>query len=298
MITFPIMNKVIYQIISSGLILLILSGCASEKVDPAYEQEILNFRKKRVNYLKSREGYLNLVGLYWLEDGVYKMGSSQDNDLVFPKGFPHQFGSLTQSKDGFHFRFNEPVMVDSVDQTKAFSFSTDGLKHHFSWESFQFFVIKRGELFALRIKDFSNPILRTDFKIPAYPVNPEWRINARFNLAESKRTISNIFGHDVVQPTAGTVSFMHKGKQVELEVNIEGEKNAVIFMDETTGGETYGGGRQLYVSDPDENGMVVLDFNKAFNFPCAFNDFTTCPVPPDRNRMPFPIRAGEKSYIK
>lgn len=286
--------------VSTLLIIFILISCSTEKVDPAYEEEVLNFRKKRIDYLKSRKGYLNLVGLYWLENGEYKIGSNQNNDIVFPKGFPPQFGAFIHSGDTFHFQFNEPVMVDSTHQVSIFSFNAESIDHHFSWESFQFFIIKRGALYALRIKDFENPVLHTDFKIPSYPVNPNWRIKAQFQFYEetNKRTISNIYGHDVIQPTAGTVSFSHQGKHVELEANIEGGKVAVIFMDETTGGETYKGGRQLYVTDPDENGNVMLDFNQAFNFPCAFNDFTTCPVPPERNRMPFPIRAGEKSYSK
>ncbi len=291
------MKTEFFRSITIGLVLLIVAGCASETVDPAYEKDIQTFRKKRVNYLKSRKGYLNLVGLHWLDEGKYKMGSGQDNDLVLPDGFPSQFGALSKSENGFHFQFNTSVLVDSTDQVVKYNFSHDSLSHHFSWASFQFFIIKRGELYALRIKNFENPILNTYFKIPAYPVDPKWRIKAQFNpyASNNERTISNIYGHHVVQPTAGTVSFLHKGNQVELEVNIEGGKKAIIFMDGTTGKETYGGGRQLYLTEPDNQGQVILDFNKAFNFPCAYNNYTTCPVPPPINHLDLKVTAGAKA---
>ena len=137
-------------------------------------------------------------------------------------------------------------------------------------------------------------------KIPAFTIDASWRINGIFKpyIKEQERTISNIWGHAVEQPTAGIVTFNYANQVYELESNIESGKLAVIFKDGTTGNETYSGGRQLYLSKPDKDGEVILDFNKSFNFPCAFNDFTTCPVPPEKNRLPFRIIAGEKRYIK
>ena len=174
------------------------------------------------------------------------------------------------------------------------------MQHDFSWKSFQWFIVKRGENYALRIKDFENYLISEIDKIPAFTIDTSWRINGIFKpyLKEQERTISNIWGHAVEQPTAGIVTFNYANQVYELESNIESGKLAVIFKDGTTGNETYSGGRQLYLSKPDKDGEVILDFNKSFNFPCAFNDFTTCPVPPEKNRLPFRIIAGEKRYIK
>ena len=276
----------------------LLSSCSI--VDPDYVKEINIFRKKRINFLKSREGYLNLVGLHWIFNGNYIVGSSSNNDLVFPSGFPSIFAVMNITEDSIQFSFDVSILLDSTKQVSQFSYSKNQLNHTFSWKSYEWFVIKRGALYALRIKDYEIPALSESFEIPAFPAVPSWRIKGHFTAypKQQKRTISNIYGDTVQQLTAGIVTFDHAGNTFELESNIEAGKLAIIFKDATTGKETYSGGRQLYLTEPDNNGNVFLDFNRAFNFPCAFNDFTTCPVPPERNHLPFHIKAGEKSYRK
>ena len=152
----------------------------------------------------------------------------------------------------------------------------------------------------MRIKDFDNDLITEINKIPTFRIDPSWRINGVFKayLKKQARKISNIWGHPVEQTTPGIVTFKYENQLFELESNIESGKLAVIFKDGTTGDETYSGGRQLYLSEPDDKGRVILDFNKSFNFPCAFNDFTTCPVPPESNNLSFSITAGEKIYKK
>jgi len=283
------------------IIFLFLSGVISScNNNQTYSDEIIKFRAKRVNYLKSRKGYLNLVGLHWIFNGTYTLGGSQNNDLPFPRSFPSNFGKLMITNDSIKFNFDFPVLVDSSNNINSFNFSKNDLEHDFSWKSFQWFIIKRGQNYALRIKDFENYLISEINKIPAFRIDKSWRIKGTFKpyLKEQERTISNIWGHAVEQPTAGIVTFNYADKIYELESNIESGKLAVIFKDETTGNETYSGGRQLYLSKPDKDGEVILDFNKSFNFPCAFNDFTTCPVPPEKNHLPFRIIAGEKRYIK
>ncbi|MBT4784264.1 MAG: DUF1684 domain-containing protein, partial [Candidatus Marinimicrobia bacterium] len=262
------------------IIFLFLSGVISScNNNQTYSDEIKTFRAKRVNYLKSRKGYLNLVGLHWIFNGTYTLGASQDNDLPFPKSFPSNFGKLVITNDSIKFNFDFPVLVDSSNNFKSYNFSKNDLQHDFSWKSFQWFIVKRGENYALRIKDFENYLISEIDKIPAFTIDTSWRINGIFKpyLKEQERTISNIWGHAVEQPTAGIVTFNYANQVYELESNIESGKLAVIFKDGTTGNETYSGGRQLYLSKPDKDGEVILDFNKSFNFPCAFNDFTTCP---------------------
>jgi|TARA_B110000263_G_scaffold111362_1_gene97332 uncharacterized protein (DUF1684 family) len=290
-------NKKLNSLILFLFLAGILASCSNNQ---DYNEEIKIFREKRINYLKSRQGYLNLVGLHWIFNDSYTLGSSQENNLPFPKGFPSNFGKINLTNDSIKFTFEMPVLVDSSKTLLSYNYSKDNLDHNFSWRSFQWYVIKRGQNYALRIKDFENYLITEIDKIPAFTIDTSWVINGVFKAYAQKqdRTISNIWGHAVEQPTAGIVTFKHAGQIYELESNIESGKLAVIFKDATTGNETYSGGRQLYLSKPDEDQKVILDFNKSFNFPCAFNDFTTCPVPPERNHLPFRILAGEKRYIK
>lgn len=277
--------------------ILIISGCA---LDTNHEKEILHFRQKRINYLKSRQGYLNLVGLYWFYDGEYQMGSGQDNDMILPIGFPKLFGSFSKIGKQLKFQFNMPVLIDSINQVTEFLFSTEQLDHTFSWNSFQWFIIKRGGNYAIRLKDIENPYMDPNFEISYYPIDPRWIIKGSFEAypAGQNRIISNIFGHPIEQPAIGIVSFKMGGKSYALEAHMEGPKRTIIFMDGSTGNETYSGGRELYFDEPDKNGNVTIDFNKAFNFPCAYNDFTTCPVPPSINHLNLQITAGAKAYKK
>jgi len=269
-------------------------------MDKSYESEILHFRQKRINYLKSRQGYLNLVGLYWFYDGQYQLGSGQDNDMVLPAGFPNQFGIFSKSGNELKFQFHAPVLLDSATRVTDFSFSSDQLDHTFSWKSFQWFVIKRGGSLAIRLKDFENPDINPSFEIPYYTIDPKWKIKGKFEAysEERIRTISNIFGNPIEQPAIGMVSFKVGGELYELEAHMEEQKRTIIFMDGTTGKETYSGGRQLYFDAPVRDGNVIIDFNKAFNFPCAYNAYTTCPVPPPINHLDLRITAGATAYKK
>ncbi|SVE31310.1 uncharacterized protein METZ01_LOCUS484164, partial [marine metagenome] len=99
------------------------------------------------------------------------------------------------------------------------------------------------------------------------------------------------------QQAPGIITFKRNGKKYSLEPNTSGESMSVIFMDGTTGQETFSGGRFLLLDKPDDQGKIILDFNKALNFPCAFNAFTTCPVPPEKNRLTLMVSAGERAYI-
>ena len=276
---------------------ILLSGCSISTATD-YEKELLTFKKNRVTSLKSRSGYLNLVGLHWIAEGKSQFGSDPGNEFVFPKEFPANFGSVTKKGDRFIFNFRETVLLDSAEKISNFSFSTEALDHTFSWHSYQWFVIKRGENYAIRLKDFENPDMDPKFEIPYYPIDVSWKIKGSFEAYPpgKNRTISNIFGHPIEQPAIGIVSFLVGGKSFSLEAHMEGPKRTIIFMDGTTGNETYSGGRELYFDAPDGDGNVIVDFNKAFNFPCAFNLFTTCPVPPPINRLKINITAGEKVF--
>ncbi len=161
-------------------------------------------------------------------------------------------------------------------------------------------VIKRGDRYAIRLRDSAHPN-RTNFKgIERYPVDPAWRVRAKFSAYEpaKKLKIVNVLGMVEEQPSPGALVFSLSGKEYRLDVLDEGAKIPwfVIIADETSGEETYGGGRFLYVARADSSGETVIDFNKAYNPPCSFTPYATCPLPPEQNRLPLAVRAGEKRY--
>jgi uncharacterized protein (DUF1684 family) len=133
-----------------------------------------------------------------------------------------------------------------------------------------------------------------------FAIDPEWVFNARFEPYEPKRQIKivNVLGleDDMVSP--GVIVFTKNGQEVRLDAVLDGDDATdlfVMFADGTSGHDTYGAGRFLHVPFATDD-KTVVDFNKAYNPPCAFNDFATCPLPPYQNRVKLKITAGERKY--
>jgi uncharacterized protein (DUF1684 family) len=134
-----------------------------------------------------------------------------------------------------------------------------------------------------------------------FPVNPKWRIEAKFEKYVPAKLIpiSTQIGTVVNDSCPGALVFEVDGVKCRLDAVIEepGAKELfIMFTDETSGKETYGNGRQLSADMPDANGNVILDFNKAYNWPCVFTPFATCPIPPRQNRLAVRVEAGEMMY--
>jgi uncharacterized protein (DUF1684 family) len=163
-----------------------------------------------------------------------------------------------------------------------------------------FFVIKRGERLGVRVKDSANPTLRDFHGIDSYTIDPRWRFEARWEPYRPPKTISvpNILGSIDEEKSPGAVVFEVGGRPYRLDAVQEAGSDDLflIFGDQTNGEETYGGGRFLYASPPDKEGRVVVDFNKAYNPPCVFTPYATCPLPPRQNRLALRVEAGEKKY--
>ncbi len=164
--------------------------------------------------------------------------------------------------------------------------------------SLNFHLIKRGDRLGVRIKDKQNP-LRASFKgLDIYPIRPEWRIVARFEPYKDKKIpIANILGLVEDNPSPGAVVFEWQGKTYRIDA-LKGSPEGGLFLlfgDKTNGKETYGAGRFLD-TDPPKDGKVVVDFNTAYNPPCAFTAFATCPLPPAQNKLAVAIEAGEKDF--
>ena len=164
--------------------------------------------------------------------------------------------------------------------------------------SLRWFIIKRGDKYGIRLRDLESPAVQEFTDIDTYPISTDWCIKAKLETAtnDKKIAITDVLGQTNMQPSPGTLVFSIEGKQYRLDAIDDGDELFIIFKDATSGKETYGAGRFLYAEKPKANGdgMVILDFNKAINPPCALTDFATCPLAPRQNWLSIPIPAGEK----
>jgi uncharacterized protein (DUF1684 family) len=164
-----------------------------------------------------------------------------------------------------------------------------------------FYVIERaGELYV-RISDSDSEMRAAFDGIERFPVDPRYRVVGRFEKYDPPKPlrIGNVLGHETVYPCPGAIVFEFDGKTHRLEpMAVEAGEFFIVFADETSGLETYGGGRFLYAPLPDDSGNVVLDFNKAYNPSCAFTPHATCPLPHEGNVLPFRVESGEKAWSK
>jgi len=265
-----------------------------------YAECLEQWKSNRLATLHSEEGYLNLVGLYWLRNGINNFGSSSSNDLVFPEFAPADMGVFELGPNGVEMTVQPDVRIrvrgKSVKQAlMADDTSRDPAVATFG--SLAWTVIRRDNRFAVRLRDFENPALSTFQPIDYYPTDEKLRITAKLQRYERPRVIridTVVEGLDYNPTSPGILRFEIGGQSFELEAYNAGEEFLLVFGDTTSGRETYPAGRFLYTQKPDKNEFVVLDFNTAQNPPCAFNEFATCPIASPRNRLAIPIPAGER----
>jgi hypothetical protein len=282
-------------------------------VDPAvHRSEIQKWQNDRLASLTKDDGWLTLVGLFWLNEGENKFGSAAKNAVVLPKDkAPGVAGSLWLEKGRVRLVARPDSAIDVAGPTEAKRtkpITTLDLKDDnddngptiLKLGTLLINVIKRGERIGVRVKD-TDSRTRREFKgLEYYPIDPKWRIEARFEPYQPAKAIpiTNVLGMTDDEVSPGALAFEVDGKTYRIDPILEkGETDLfVMIADESTGKETYGAGRYLYVSPPDASGKVVIDFNKTYSPPCAFTNFATCPLPPRQNHLPFRIDAGEKKY--
>jgi len=159
----------------------------------------------------------------------------------------------------------------------------------------QFYVIDRDGRLAVRVKDAQSATLRNFKGTQFFPINPEFRFEARFIPSPMKVNVPNVLGRAELQDSPGLVEFSYKGHKYQLRPIFEGKTLFFIFKDLTSKKETYQAGRMVNTPLP-KDGKVVLDFNKAYNPPCIFSPYATCPLPLKENILPIRIEAGELRY--
>lgn len=257
------------------------------------------WKSTRNSELVAENGWVNLAGLLWIDEGkAYLNQFSKDSLTVSPEAGKENIGSFRFSNDSVWFVFNPKVAPNTKPNTsrETLQFPVENYgQGGVYFDRWKWTVINRGGQFALRLRDLEHPALAKFESIPTYDYDSTWRVGAffepRFNEFIS---ITNVLGQVIEWRVMGILKFEIQGeKQQVIALEDEG-KLFVIFSDQTNGTATYPSGRYLYVDFPDKNGRTRIDFNYAYNPPCAFTAFATCPIPPKENRLDFPIEVGEK----
>jgi len=280
---------------------MIPAAISGQKVT-TYEDSIVAWHHKRMQDLKAPNGWVNLVGLLWLKPGKNTFGSAQSNELIYQhKDMPTNAGVFTWEADNVKWVSQKGIATKIKDSLiNEIILYADDLKQapQLVLGSLCWNLIKREDKIGVRLRDLKAPALKKFQSIPYFPIDTKYRVDAVLEKPVNKQLmITNVLGQITAQETPGRLVFQLNGTTYKLDALDEGgDELFVIFGDATNEKETYPTGRFIYVSKPDATGHTFIDFNKAFNPPCAFTAFATCPLPPKQNILPIALKIGEKKF--
>jgi uncharacterized protein len=286
------------------VVVCLLCGIASAtdkanpaSVDPAYQQSFDKWKAELVEDLKQE--WLPLAGLFWLKPGENSFGSDPKNAVVFPKGPAHAGSFVLQGKTvtvTFASGVNA-VIAGKPATTAELQPDTTGDPTVVELGNLRLHLIIRGERVGIRLKDLDSDAARQYHGPQFFPLDLSYRVTATWLPSDGKQTVDvpNVLGDVSPTPIAGTAVFKINGQEQKLtDLGGDAAKGLFfVFSDPTSKTETYPGGRFLK-TDPVTNGTVVLDFNRAYNPPCAVTPYATCPLAPKENRLNVAIPAGEE----
>jgi uncharacterized protein len=285
-------------------VLLLVGGCGARQDSLSDEtKRIETLREQRVTSLTSETGWLTLAGLFWLKPGSNYFGRDDSKQLVLSQSGSGNIGTFDLQGTAVHFTAIADSGVTLADQpVTQLDLATDASDKPtiLALDSLRFFAIERAGQFGIRVRDIEHPARKNFTGLSYFPISTDWRIDARYEkYVPSKHVaIVNILGMTEQMEAPGAFVFAKDGQTWRIDAMLESPTDTQLFMmfaDATSGRDTYGAGRYLYVPKPD-SAQVWLDFNQAFNPPCAFTEFATCPLPPPQNRLALAITAGERKY--
>jgi len=285
----------------------ILAGCTPDTPGPdpeTHRKEIQTWQAQRVKRLQAEDGWLTLIGLFWLSPGENRCGSDTACEILLPaERAPAHLGSFILRGETVLFTVAKGARVtcDSIG-VSVLELRNDNdeegptILHH---GSLMLYVIRRGDQLGVRVKDSESQTRRNFKGLEYFPISLEWRVEAEYRPYETPKVLSvpAMSGPPQEFTFPGRLLFMLGGKECSLDAAMEEgveEDLFLMFGDETNGRETYGAGRQLYTDLPDSLNRVTIDFNRAYNWPCVFTEFATCPLPPPENQLKIRVEAGEK----
>jgi uncharacterized protein (DUF1684 family) len=275
-------------------VLLLLAAAA----DP-YVASIEAWRNARAERLRAEDGWLTVVGLHWLEKNRSTIGSADASDIVLPPTVPASAGEIVIGGEKVEFVAAKGVAATSDGKpVQRVTLESDTVGVQIG--SVTFHLIERASRRGIRVRDKAAEARRAFKGLSWYPIDPQWRVQARLEPPPKGRTIriATIVGDEIDLESAGTLVFPAQGRELRMEAVFDSADRRelfVMFKDRTNGEATYGAGRYMYLPVP-AGSTLEIDFNKAYNPPCAYTDFATCPLPPGQNWLPVPIPAGEKDY--
>ena len=295
----------VLKALAFGVVVAAGIGLKQASVDDggsAYRREIETVRAKRIERLTGPTGWLTLVGLDWLKEGRNTIGGAADNDIVIAKLPPH-FGTATLADGKVVFQMTPEAGVTLVEKAKGpMEMLDDSHEKPTTVEvgTVSFYLIHRGERYALRVKDSAAPTRTHFLGLDYFDIDPGWRIVAKWEAYDPPHEVEepNVLGEMEKSVVPGAAVFEREGKTYRVEpiIEVPGDKDLfLVFADKTSGKETYGAARFVY-TEPPKDGKVVIDFNKAYNPPCAFTPYATCLLPTAQNRLAVRVTAGEKKY--
>jgi uncharacterized protein (DUF1684 family) len=273
--------------------------------DPSYADELAKFRKRADASLTRERGWLSIVSRDELAPGTYKIGSAKDNQVVLPKDLaPAYLGTVKVDKDKARLELAKGNTMHVV----AKDYEGEGFTERdlvsgatrLEWVtlgrlSLQFVKRDDGKI-VIRAADRDSAKRKAFPGRVWYDANTDYRVPARFVPVADGATIpiANVRGEISYEKVAGTLEFTVNGKKMSLDALDDEGDLFIIFRDGTSNSTTYPPGRFLVVEKPKDGGTWVVDFNKAYNPPCAFSAYTTCPLPPPQNWLKGDVAAGEK----
>jgi len=261
----------------------------------AHATEIRQWQTRRSERLQAEDGWLSLIGLFWLDEGQ-NVVTIPSKSVTEPIRLVRNGSEVTlQPSAGMTIEgqpVSEPVVLRNDMNEQGPSIVQIG--------TVRFNVIERGPKFGLRVKDAQADTRVNFVGLEYFPIDPQWRLEARFEPYNppKKIPIDDVTGMKSESISPGALVFTVDGKEYRLDPVLEQGTDDlfVIFKDTTSRDTTYPAGRYLYTAPPGPDGKTIIDFNKAYNPPCVFTPFATCPLPPPQNRLPIRIEAGEQKY--
>tara|TARA_R100001143_G_scaffold63387_1_gene70120 strand:- start:61241 stop:62152 length:912 start_codon:yes stop_codon:yes gene_type:complete len=289
------------------IIALFVTSCSSDELGQApipedYQEQIAEWKQDRIESISEPTGWLRLAGMFWLEEGENSFGSSSEVDIQFPEGTINDRAGTFVFENGIVTMIVEEGVEITHDGEPVTEFTLyDGSdEKRVEHGNLEWFVIVRDDITAIRLFNKENEKADAFTGFPTYPVDPKWARTARYipNPEGTTIPIVNVLGQQIDAESPGVLEFTLDGERYTLDGIINSTQLFIILSDETNKDETYQAGRYLYVDYPEEGSeYTVVDFNKVYNPPCAYNVFTTCQLPPQQNRLDIAIPAGEKRPV-
>lgn len=267
-----------------------------------YKESINEWKEYRVDVLTGPTNWLRLHAIYWLNEGQNTFGSAEENNITFPEGtIPDTAGVFILSDNTVTMKVSDEVAITHEgEDVSDFTLFDGENRPRVQHKDLEWFIDSRGDEHGIRLYNKDSPKADAFDGFPFFPLNPNWHLKAKFipNSDSTTVTVDNVLEEKVNLISPGNILFEADGQTHEM---IAFEANSglfIMFNDETNGSETYHAGRYMIIPFADEDGYTILDFNKAYNPPCAFNTFTTCNLPPPENRLEIAIKAGEKTPVE